>query len=46
VPGLPANDAVAVLAQLQGAQLLAKASGDVALFDTALSSIQSRMSRS
>ena len=46
VPGLPANDAVAVLAQLQGAQLLAKASDDAALFDTALSSIQSRMSRS
>ena len=46
VPGLPANDAVAVLAQLQGAQLLAKASGDVALFNTAMSSIQARMSRS
>jgi TetR/AcrR family transcriptional repressor of nem operon len=45
VPGVPADDAVAILAQLQGAQLIARASKDVALFDVAVSSINARMLR-
>ena len=45
VPGTPASDAVAILAQLQGAQLIAKAGQDLTLFETALTSLQARMSR-
>ncbi len=45
VPGTPADDAVATLAQLQGAQLLARAAEDASRFDTAMSSIMARMNR-
>lgn len=45
VSGDPAVEAVAILAQLQGAQLLARAAGDMDQFDHAVSTIAARVSR-
>jgi TetR/AcrR family transcriptional repressor of nem operon len=45
VSGEPALEAKAVLAQLQGAQLLARAAQDIELFDQAISTLTARISR-
>lgn len=45
VSGDPAVEAVAILAQLQGAQLLARAGGNIALFDSAVSTLTARVAR-
>lgn len=45
VGGDPADEAVSLLAQLQGAQLLARIEGSVDSFDRAIASITSRMTR-
>lgn len=45
VGGDPSLDAISLLAQLQGAQLVARAAGDPAMFDKAVSNITSRLVR-
>ena len=45
VGGDPAEEAWAILAQLQGAQLLAHASGDLEQFDIAVSTLLARLNR-
>ena len=45
VGGDPSEEALAILAQLQGAQLLARAAGDVTRFDTALATLMTRLNR-
>ena len=45
VSGDPAQEAMAILAQLQGAQLLARAAQDHQIFDQALSVLTARVSR-
>lgn len=45
VGGDPAQDAISLLAQLHGAQLVARAAGDPAMFDRAVSNITARLVR-
>ena len=45
VSGDPGEEAVAILAQLQGAQLLSRAAGDVSVFDKATSTLSARLHR-
>jgi len=45
VGGDPALDAISLLAQLQGAQLVARAAGDPVVFDKAVSNLTSRLVR-
>ncbi|WFL77610.1 TetR/AcrR family transcriptional regulator [Altererythrobacter arenosus] len=45
VAGDPAEEAVSILAQLQGAQLVAKAAGDPIVFDKAVSTLAARLHR-
>lgn len=45
VGGDPALEAKAILAQLQGAQLLARAGGDPQIFDQAITTLVARLSR-
>ena len=45
VGGDPALEAFSILAQLQGAQLIARAAADPAMFDKAISSVTARLSR-
>jgi len=45
VSGDPAEEAVAILAQLQGAQLVARAAGDPTLFDKSISTLAARLHR-
>lgn len=45
VGGDPRLEAVSILAQLQGAQLVARSAGETAMFDTAMSSVTARLSR-
>ena len=45
VSGDPTDEATAILAQLQGAQLVARAAGDPALFDRAISTLAARLHR-
>lgn len=45
VSGDPTEEAVAILAQLQGAQLVAKAAHDVDMFDKAISTLAARLHR-
>lgn len=45
VAGDPQQEAIAILAQLQGAQLLARAAGDPARFDDAVTTLVARLAR-
>ena len=45
VSGDPAKEAWAILAQLQGAQLVAKAGCDASLFESAISTLEARLHR-
>lgn len=45
VSGDPAEEAIAILAQLQGAQLVARASRDVTVYDRATSTLAARLHR-
>ncbi|MFN2100174.1 TetR/AcrR family transcriptional regulator [Altererythrobacter sp. MF3-039] len=45
VGGDPATDAISLLAQLQGAQLVARAAGDPSVFENATTTISARLSR-
>ncbi|WP_394731099.1 TetR/AcrR family transcriptional regulator [Altererythrobacter sp. GH1-8] len=45
VGGDPAEEAWAILAQLQGAQLLARAAGDLTQFDVAVATLLTRLNR-
>jgi len=45
VGGDPQLEAVSILAQLQGAQLVARAAGRLAMFDKAMSSVTARLAR-
>lgn len=45
VGGDPSEEAIAILAQLQGAQLIARAGRNVALFDHAVATLRTRLNR-
>lgn len=45
VGGDPAEEAWAILAQLQGAQLIARAAGDVSQFDSSVATLLARLNR-